>query len=577
MRTQPGTTVRAITARPRRTRATLADRLPAPVVCSGWKPRGLRNGLTFVDFLCGAGGSSAGLANAGWDLRFAANHWDVAIATHQANFPDVWHECVDVTTINLRTLPRAHALWLSPICTEASPAGGTSTGWRRSRGATHPVDAAEPVRQEGMERTRATFWEAVRYAEIWQPELVFVENVPDVVDRWALFDNWLGCMDKLGYPLDLAGLLSVNSAHIGGGNIPFAPQWRDRFYMVFVRKDIGRRFPLQPSPTALCFECGEVVAGVQYWCPAARKRPLRVGRYRRKPTSSYGQYWYVCPRGCRRSNGQPARVEPFILPAAAAIDWTDLGHPIGRDRLGPNTLRRIGVGQHMFWGQAGTSLPPFLTNANHDDHRIYLVDGQPLTARTTKIGDGLCLPPFTMIPGGRWDSGPVSMADAMRTQLANGNGSEALVTPPGSPEAFLAILRNHADAVGLDEPMPTLAARGHHHALVLPYYSKDPAFPPTEPLGTVSTRDRFALVTDTSGEAIAVRDCRFRMLRWDESASAQCLPLQDGYVILGTGEERTAQAGNAVSMNASMWLGRAAAQLLESAQPDEQHGLREAA
>lgn len=569
MRTQPGATVVAKTTRPRRTRATLADRLPTPAVASGWKPRGPRNGLTFIDFLCGAGGSSAGLANAGWDLRFAANHWNVAIATHQANFPHVWHECVDVTTINLRTLPRANALWISPICTEASPAGGASTGWRRShaskRGRTGAADDAEPVRQEGMERTRATFWEAVRYAETWQPELVFVENVPDVVDRWALFDNWLGCMDKLGYPPGLAGMLSVNSAHIGGTGIPFAPQWRDRFYMVFVRKDIGRPFPLAPSPTALCFECGEVVQGMQYWCPAARRRALRVGRYRRKPTSSYGQYWYVCPRGCRRRNGQPARVEPFILPAATAIDWTDPGSPIGNDRLAPNTLRRIGVGQRVFWGEAGTSLPPFLTNAHHDDHRVYLVDGQPFTARTTKIDDGLCLPPFTTVPGRRWDPGPVSMADAMRTRLANGNGSEAVVPPDGS-DPSLAVLRNHTEAVGLDEATPTLAARGHHHALVLPYYSKDPAFPPTEPLGTVSTRDRFALVTDVSGQAVTVRNCRFRMLRWDESAAAQCLPLRDGYVILGTGEERTAQAGNAVSMNASMWLGRAGAQLLEPEQ-----------
>jgi hypothetical protein len=120
-----------------------------------------------------------------------------AIATHRANFPNVWHECVDVTTINLRTLPHAHALWISPICTEASPAGGTSTGWRRSvsskRGQAEPVDETDPVRQEGLQRTRATFWEAIRYAEIWRPELIFVENVPDVVDvrkagdlRWSV-------------------------------------------------------------------------------------------------------------------------------------------------------------------------------------------------------------------------------------------------------------------------------------------------------------------------------------------------------------------------------------------------------
>jgi site-specific DNA-cytosine methylase len=52
------------------------------------------------------------------------------------------------------------------------------------------------------------------------------------------------------------------------------------------------------------------------------------------------------------------------------------------------------------------------------------------------------------------------------------------------------------------------------------------------------------------------------MVRWDESALTQCLPIHDGYVITGTGEERTAQVGNAVSANAAQWLGHAAAEVL---------------
>ncbi len=610
------------TIRPRRsrTRATLTDRLPQITAPGAWKPRGPRNGLTFVDFLCGAGGSSAGLANAGWDLQFAVNHWDVAIATHRANFPDVWHECLDVTTINLRKLPSANLLWASPICTESSPAGGTSTGWSRSqvskRSGARGADREESVRQEGMERTRATFWSVIQYAEVHRPELVFVENVPDVADRWALFDNWLRCMDTLGYPLEQAAVLSVNSAHIGGDGIPYAPQWRDRLYLAFVRKDLGRRFDLTPAPRSLCFECGEVVAGVQYWCPAAQGRELKIGRYRRKGNSSYGQYWYVCPRGCRRKNGQPARVEPFILPAIAAIDLADLGEPIADGQLVRNSLQRIEVGQDMFWRTPGAGLPPFAANANHDDTRVYLVDGEPLAARTTKIGEGLCLPPFTMIPGGRWPDGPISLAGPMRTQLANGNGSEALVTTPDGATSFLAIWRNNVDAVGLHEPLPTVTAGGHHHsvvsppaeafqvahyggqaratnlcrsireplgtvvangahhALVLPYYSKDPAYTTAEPLGTVSTRDRYAIVPGgqpstnrevraKDGGTVTMLDCRHRMLRWDESARAQVLPIDDGYIITGTGEERTAQAGNAVSSNASQWLGRSGHQILE--------------
>ena len=48
--------------------------------------------LTLVDFFCGAGGSSQGaVAVPGVTARLAANHWQRAIDTHAANFPDTEH------------------------------------------------------------------------------------------------------------------------------------------------------------------------------------------------------------------------------------------------------------------------------------------------------------------------------------------------------------------------------------------------------------------------------------------------------------------------------------------------------
>ena len=37
--------------------------------------------LTVVDYFCGMGGSSSGLAEAGYTIKVAANHWDRAIET----------------------------------------------------------------------------------------------------------------------------------------------------------------------------------------------------------------------------------------------------------------------------------------------------------------------------------------------------------------------------------------------------------------------------------------------------------------------------------------------------------------
>lgn len=562
------------TVRTRRARARLRERLPELSLRGTWHPFGPRNGLSFVDFLCGAGGSSVGFSNAGWELVFGVNHWQVAVNTHQANFPGVWHECVDVTAVNLRKLPRANALWISPICTESSPAGGNGSDWRESEASQRGQGSLfeeEPVDQAGMEKTRATFWEAVRYAEVWRPEIIIVENVPDVVRKWALFKNWLGCMETW-YDWQI---INVNSAHIGNldEGVPYAPQWRDRLYGMFVRRDIGRMPDITPRPISMCFRCRDVVEGAQTWCLAAQKRWLKAGRYRRGPNSTYGSYWYTCPRGCRDERGKPARVEPFVLPAAAAIDWDNLGTPLGDDRLKSSTLHRIAEGQETFWVPGFEMPPTFVFNANHDDgnRRMYLPAGRPLSALTTKMGQSLCLPPFTVIPGERCQADPVALVGPARTQLVT--ESEALVFPPDA-EPFVTVLRQNMAGVSVREPIPTVTAGGQHFALVLPYHTGRPAAPPVEPLETVLTKDRFALITTpgptkkfrgSDGNTVELRDCRTRMLTYKEAARAQVLPVDDGYIITGNGEEQMAQVGNAVSSSAAQKLGAAGAEILRAA------------
>src|SRR6266487_1974443 len=75
--------------------------------------RGRRMNVTFTDIFCGAGGSSIGLAEAGFELRLAANHWARAIETHSANFTAAEHLCADVNNYDMRRLPRTHVLWAS--------------------------------------------------------------------------------------------------------------------------------------------------------------------------------------------------------------------------------------------------------------------------------------------------------------------------------------------------------------------------------------------------------------------------------------------------------------------------------
>jgi DNA (cytosine-5)-methyltransferase 1 len=197
-----------------------------------------------------------------------------------------------------------------------------------------------------------------------------------------------------------------------------------------------------------------------------------------------------------------------------------------------------------------------MVNSNHDDDRIYPVDRAPLPTRTVKIGDGMCLPPMLVPCGGTWaDDATSAPGEPMRTRLANQKGYEAL----WSPEPFVAMLRNHATATSIREPLATFAAGGTHHALIVPYYTKGKARSTGEPLDTVTVRDRFAMVKASNDD---VMHAHYRMLKPRESLNAQRFPAS--YTVTGNQGEQTMQAGNAVAANVAHWIGRQVAAALDS-------------
>lgn len=541
-----------------------ADAMPAAYA---WQMH-RSNGLRYHDWFCGAGGSSLGMTGAGMSLALAANHWSRAIETHAANFPTAEHLHADLTHYDLRLAPPAEVLWASPICTEASPAGG-----RRRQRAQEELELFGPVARPGMERTRATFWEVIRSTELWRYEAVIVENVVDVATEWGLFDYWLQGMGVLGYQVQF---VSVSAAHIGADNNPHAPQWRDRLFMVFTKA--GAPLPdVEPRPLARCFTCDLDVHAVQSW----KKPGRRIGKYRQ-------QYTYVCPRSeCRHTV-----VEPYVLPAASAIDWTDLGTRVGdRPRpLAAKTRARIEAGLRMF-AQPITAEVAGNTFERRPGVRTWPAYEAPLTTQTTTSTKGLACPPMTVPAGGTWrdEPSPVDVPMGARTTRE----TDALVCPP-----FVAELRGgRSVARSIDDPLATVTAGGRHHGLTVPpgaFYVKnyggnaqprDLARSVGEPLGTITVRDSTSLVIPfrrgakpyPAGDGplstvatreqhgltqlgIEVDDCLFRMLTPEEHLAAQRFHRE--YVVTGNKGERTMQAGNAVPANVAQWLGAAVAAAL---------------
>ena len=194
--------------------------------------------ITVTDQFCGAGGSSQGATAAGARVVLAMNHWKLAVETHNTNFPDVLHDCVDISACDPRRYPRTTILIASPECTNHSIAKGQKRKQQAQPSLWEPYPKLDPA----AERSRATMFDIPRFAEYHQYECIIVENVVEARD-WLLFDEWLLMMQKLGYTWETVYFNSM-FAHP-------TPQSRDRMYVVFWKK--GNTAPnLRFTPTAWC-------------------------------------------------------------------------------------------------------------------------------------------------------------------------------------------------------------------------------------------------------------------------------------------------------------------------------------
>jgi DNA (cytosine-5)-methyltransferase 1 len=571
--------------------------------------------LSVMDWFCGAGGSSQGAhAVPGVRVTRAANHWERAIESHAANFPDTDHYRGDIREAPVDRWPVTDLFWASPECPQWSNARGKKRDFDNTQQGDLFGELYAPP--EEVERSRALMEEVPLYLRgvMDRGGLVLggvVENVIDV-RAWDQFDRWRNEFHKMRYR---TRIIALNSMHADPRSTAAGCQSRDRFYMGYIHESVGRvpDWDKWLRPRAWCPTCQEWVQAVQVF-----KDPSRdMGRYRQ-------QYVYRCPRtACRNQI-----VEPAVLPAAVAIDWSLPGQRIG-DRakpLAPKTIARIEAGLRKFarpitleaagntferrpgvrtWpvDQPLTTQTTTATKAVAYDPLVVPAGGtwrndatsvaDPMPTRTTRENDGLAIPPLLVPVEGRDEKRAAPTNDPMRTQTARnetglawlpfmvklrGGGDQnralsslqalgtvsadgnhhGVVTPPHLPTELPAMLMRNNTPRGnpgqlctpVTEPARTLTAAGHQSLvtwehLLVPYYGTGTARTVTEPVGTLSTRDRYALVRGD----VAVEDVLFRMLEPHEIGRA--MSFADTYVVLGNKRERVRQYGNAVTPNAA--------------------------
>lgn len=480
------------------------------------------------------------------------NHWKLAIETHNTNFPNVDHDCTDISAVDPRRYPSTDILITSPECTNHSLAKGKPRQYyQQDIFGNVLIDPAE-------ERSRATMWDVPRFAEYHDYNLIYVENVVDA-GKWRLFESWLHAMHALGYEHQVVYFNSM-----------FAwptPQSRDRMYTVFWKR--GNKKPdLEFRPPAFCDHCQANVESIQTW----KKPHQRWGRYK-------AQYFYRCQK-CSR------QVEPYYYAAFNAIDWTIQAERIGDRKvpLRPKTMARVQYGLDAFGrrpmivtGRYTTGISSRVRDALSD-----VMPTQPGDASHAVVMPWLVETGYTHAPDNRVSAGdnPAPTQTTRQTLgvvgfLGKQYGGQAdprymsvpldgtlgaittwdhhalLTAPVEAHQGFIADMRGKSNAHSLADPLMCITATGSHHALLsadsfLTYYygTAEKAERVTEPLNTFTGRDRAGLVQGAL-ESLTVDDLTFRMLRPHEIGKGMAFPGE--YVVLGTQRDQVKQYGNAVT------------------------------
>jgi DNA (cytosine-5)-methyltransferase 1 len=524
----------------RRARATATDRhritttfLTAPLGVLHAVPS-QTGGITHLDEFAGIGGiSRGGQFVPGVETTDAANHDPEACEEHFRNFPNARHYQADVTKLDVTQMPRVDLFTASPACPAWTTANGIKRDFDRvnaEQEALFEMPGAKPddpklqKRIQQYRRSRLLMKEIPRYlramAEREPNNPVLIGMVENVIQcrLWSEWDAWIREFHKLGYHTQL---IALNAAHARPVRAPWAPQSRDRLFLAFWHRKIGRTpdWAKWLRPYAWCNNCAEVVEGIQVF-----KDPTKdMGRYG-------SQYRYHCPNArCR----QP--VEPQQVPALAAIDLSRPGVRIGdREKLGmpalkPNTGARIEAGKVKHWGPlvgkplseiAGMMVPVGGTwRGDGSKGAVSLAQSAP--ARTTRETDGVAfLPPPMLIP-------VEARAELDRAHPATMPG-RTVTTRAETGLAFMTTLRGGGSKLAthpLTKPAGTVSAGGNHHGLAMmpllvPYYGTAASSSPvTEPCGTLTTRERYGLATTDElvlAALPALEDILFRMLDVDE-------------------------------------------------------------
>ncbi|WP_419877742.1 DNA cytosine methyltransferase [Brevibacillus centrosporus] len=529
-----------------------------------------------VDNFAGGGGASTGIELAtGRSVDIAINHDPAAIAMHRANHPETEHYCESVWDVDPREVTRGRPVglcWLSPDCKHFSKAKGGKPKEKGIRGL-----AWVALRWAATVRPRVIMLENVEEFKTWGPLLK--DGTPDPKHKGREFNAFVNALRRQGYQVDWRELRACDYG---------APTIRKRFFLI-ARRDgqpIVWPEPTHGDPDSAAVKSGKLkpwrtAAEIIDWslpCPSIfeRKKPLAENTLRR------------IARGIQRFVIE--NENPFIIKVnhqGEQFRGQEIEEPLqtitSKNGWGVVTPYIARIGQTGFGGdrmqyEAEQPLTTITTKAEHLLVTPILAVNtsghpgssptEPIRTITTGGHHMLVMPhitkfrtgatghevtePLHTVTSGAGSKRPAGAAHAMGLVTAflaqyytettpgevRGQALEDPIytIPTANRYALvtsnLMILRNNQFGQEVNKPIPTLTAGGGHvgevRAFLMAYYGSSVGQKVDEPLGTVTTRDRFGLVT-IHGQDYQIIDIGMRMLEPHELFAAQGFP--DTYII----------------------------------------------
>lgn len=444
-----------------------------------------------IDNFAGAGGASLGIQWAtGRPVDKAINHDLSAIRMHRANHPETEHYAEDVFAISPREVTGGcpvSGVWFSPDCTHHSKASGGAI--KRSR------------------QIRGLAWVAVKWADQVRPDVIWLENVEE-------FETW-GPLLQNGQP---------------------DPDRKGAYFRKFVRALESHGYQVE----------WRLLVAADYGAPTSRKRLFLVARCDgvpiRWPEPTHGP-------GTEQRYRTAAECIDWSIPTVSIFASPEEAKKLGVKRpLAENTLKRIARGLQKFVIDAED---PYILDdeqtaafmALHYTGKTGYDLRRPLNTITQRDHHTLVtanLAHLTHHGGNR----VYDLREPIRTITAANRGEQALIT------AFLSkyhgLKGDESRGVDLQNPIKTLDTSNRYGlvaAFLLKYYGTNVGLKVGESLHTITTRDRFALVT-VHGEPYQIIDIGLRMLQPHELAKAQGFP--ESYVWHGNKTQTIAKIGNSV-------------------------------